>query len=169
MTQFDEFDHDWHHDGRVTTFSWLGDVEAATDRVYALAFVPEGSMLLVSERSNDSVFWLPGGGIEEGETEIPALQRELLEEAGATLHSYARLGIQRSEDDVWGVQHEAFFWARITLDPSFEPQHEIGGYTLVPPGDFLDTLFWGRSDPKAEMLLRSAVERERLSERTSRP
>jgi len=43
----------------------------------------DGMYLLVRQRSNNGTFWcLPGGGIEERESVITALERELVEETG---------------------------------------------------------------------------------------
>jgi hypothetical protein len=44
------------------------------------------------------------------------------------------------------------------LDDRFVPKLEVERTQLVPPDRFLDELFWGRSDPKAAMLLRRALE-----------
>lgn len=55
-------------------------------RVNARAVIEhDGKYLLVRQKSNNGMFWcLPGGGIEEGEDIISALERELVEETGIT-------------------------------------------------------------------------------------
>jgi len=42
-------------------------------------------------------YWLPGGGIEEGEAPEDALIGELAEEAAATVQTMKRIGAQRVE------------------------------------------------------------------------
>lgn len=157
----------WEHNGRRIRFGWVGDADYPVTRVYALAFLPDGRMLLVSDTGTDALFWLPGGGIEEGETPDKALVRELQEEAGARLLASRRLGLQSVEDDEGNLEYHAFYWARIELTDDFVPQHEVNVTRHVHPDDFLDTLFWGRSDPKGVMLWEMAREIENSELRSS--
>lgn len=149
--------HTWEHQGRTITFSWIGDADVVATRVYALAFTPEGQMLLVGAGPGDTGYWLPGGGIEAGETPEAALARELMEEAAATLHTLKRLGMQRIDDPQKSPTYQAFYWCRVTLAAEFVPKTEVTERCLVAPEDFLDTLFWGRTDPKGAMLLEQAL------------
>jgi len=152
----------WTSNGRTITFTWLGNVEVEPARVYALAFTPDGKMLLVSSGPDDHQYWLPGGGVEVGETPAAALARELWEEAAATVHAMQAIGVQHVADTAGANEYHTFYWCRITLDDTFMPQHEIGERKLVAPSEFLDTLFWGRTDPKAGILLALALQYERL-------
>jgi 8-oxo-dGTP pyrophosphatase MutT (NUDIX family) len=161
----DELTNQWQYQGRTITFSWVGDADVALSRVYALAFTPDGKLLLVGGAPGDPDYWLPGGGIESDETPEVALARELLEEAAATIHEIRRLGTQRVDDPATGSEYHAFYWCRVTLADAFVPEHEVMQRHLVSSDDFLDTLFWGRTDPKAAMLLGRALEIEQLRSR----
>lgn len=156
-----ELIHEWEHEGEVIKFSWLGDVDVEPDRAYAFAFTPEGEMLLVTDQRTAPGCWLPGGGVENGETPEQALSRELLEEANAQVHACQKIGTQRAESSGGGkVSLQSFYWCRITVAPEFSPVHEVTERVLVMPEQFLDRLFWGRADPKASMLLERALTME---------
>lgn len=160
-----DLEHRWEHDGRVTTFTWLGDNPAgrAVARVYAIAIADDGRLLLVGV--GDGRWWLPGGGVEDGETLEEALRRELAEEAGATVEDAELLGYQRVDDPPVGTHLIAHFWARVQIPPSFEPKFEITQSLLVAPDDFLEHLFWSE-DPTAARLLQLAlsIESERRAQ-----
>lgn len=149
--------HTWHQDGRTITFSWLGYEEVVADRVYAFAFTRDGQILLVSDGVDGAQYWLPGGGVEAGESAEAALARELWEEAAASVEALEKLGTQRADDPAVGSSYQAFYWCRVTLAETFTPEHEISERRLVAPSVFLNTLFWGRDDPKAKLLLERAV------------
>jgi ADP-ribose pyrophosphatase YjhB (NUDIX family) len=152
-----ELVHEWVHDGRVTRFCWLGLVDVVVDRVYAFAFLESGDLLLVSDAVTSPACWLPGGGVERGESVEQALRRELLEEANATVVAFEPLGVQRAVDPVDGVSLQSFCWARVELSEEYVPAAEVTERWVVGVEEFLDHLFWGRSDPKAEVLLARAV------------
>ncbi len=62
-------------------------------RIGAYGVIPDhsGARLLILQAPNHALF-LPGGGVEEGETPEVTLARELLEEFGATVHVTQKLG-----------------------------------------------------------------------------
>ncbi len=151
-----EIAHDWHHDGRITTFTWVGDDPSIVRaRVYAVAFAGDGRILLVGGTVAGK-WWLPGGGVEAGESPEQALARELDEEAGATVDDLALLGHRRVDDPVDGRSHIATYWCRVTLPAAFAPRHEITRHLLVEPQRFLEHVFWA-DDPAAARLLRLAT------------
>ena len=149
--------HEWRRDDGVTVFTWLGEVEVAPDRVYAFALAEDGRMVLVSDEKSKPAGWLPGGGVEPGETPEQALARELEEEAGAKLLGWVPLGTQRADDSRLGTSYQAFYACRVHVRDPFVPDCEVTERHLVTPEEFLDRLFWGRRDPKAEMLLTRAL------------
>ena len=151
--------HVWRQDGR-TTFSWTDrDPAAVAARVYALAFTGEGAILLVGDEDEEQ-WWLPGGGVEDGESDERALERELSEEAGAVVMERELLGYQRVDDSVAGVSHQAFYWCRVTLPSSFVPRFEVTRNLVVRPDQFLAHLSWA-DDPTAAHLLKLATELDR--------
>ena len=151
-------EHTWEHGGDLFRFSWVGDEDYPVRRVYALAFLPDGQMMLVGDGVDPSMYWLPGGGLEGEEEPVEGLRRELLEEVGGRLGAHCRLGLQRVERKGGPTEYHAFYWAQIEIDEAFVPAHEIVQQQIVPPEEFLDALFWGRTDPKAEMLFEMACD-----------
>ena len=153
--------HQWEHDGRITTFTWLGKVDSneSVARVYVIGCTKDGEILLVGSSDDSATWWLPGGGVENGESEQDTLRRELTEEAGASVRETELLGYQRVDDPVDGAYLISHYWARIDMPSAFEPKQEVTQTLLVPPDRFLAHLFWS-DDPAAARLLELALEAE---------
>lgn len=98
--------------------------------------------------------------MELGELPVVALARELFEEASARMVACEPLGVCRFRDPDGRIDHHGFYWARVVLGDGWVASEEIAEFRLVEPDEFLDALEWGRSDPKAEVLLQLALERE---------
>lgn len=157
----DELIHHREYQGRMITHTWVGDADGVPARVHTLAFTAAGDILLVGGGSGDAELWLPGGGIEVGESPEEALARELLEEAAASIEAMRPLGSQRVDDPATGSEFHALYWSRVTLADAYVPEHEVAERRLVRPDEFLDALSWGRRDPKAALLLDRALAIER--------
>jgi ADP-ribose pyrophosphatase YjhB (NUDIX family) len=97
------------------TLTWVEHTDVAPARVYALASVSAEEMLLVSGGPHDPQRWLPGGGVEPGETLEQVLQRELKEEADAALVALVELGSQHADNLRAGQEYHRFYWCRMTL------------------------------------------------------
>jgi TDG/mug DNA glycosylase family protein len=104
--------------------------------VRALVLDEEGSVLLVRFEDAFGSWWsTPGGGVEEGESDAHALERELSEEVG--LHEY-ELGPQiwtRMHWFVsprrWAGQYERHYLVRV---PNFEPAPTFTADDLLAEG-----------------------------------
>jgi ADP-ribose pyrophosphatase YjhB (NUDIX family) len=159
--RMNEFVHRRQYQGRTITHTWVGEAAGVPARVHTLAFTADGEILLVGGAPGGAEWWLPGGGIEVGESPEAALARELREEAAATVEALRPLGAQRVDDPGTGSELRAFYWTRVTLADEYAPEHEVAQRRLVGPDAFLDALSWGRRGPMAARLLDRALAIER--------
>jgi len=114
--------------------AWLAPPEGKNHGSTAFCFTPEGQIVLVSK---DGAAWEPPAGRPEGEESLrETLDREVLEEACATVEDAALLGYSRGfcvrgmEDGLVIVR--ALWWARVSLKP-WEPRFEMQHRLLVAP------------------------------------
>lgn len=89
-----------------------------------------GEVLVTHQAEPQPELQLPGGGIDPGESPIPALHREVLEETGWTIARPRRLGAYRRftympEYDMWAekVCHIYFATPVLRLGPPIEEGH----------------------------------------------
>lgn len=94
------------------------DGQSYTIRPGAYAVIKRGtSLLLTHQLTPRSEFQLPGGGIDEGESVLAALHREVLEETGWRIAPIRRLGVFRRftfmpEYDLWAEKLCHIYLAR---------------------------------------------------------
>jgi 8-oxo-dGTP diphosphatase len=108
----------------------------------------EGQMLVTRQYVPDLMaapeIQLPGGGIDPGESPIPALHREVYEETGWRMGQPRRLGAFRRftympEYDLWAEKLCTIYVARPTvrIGPPLEPGHQA---IWMPAGDAIAAL-----------------------------
>lgn len=98
--------------------------------VYAL-LPRDGQLLLTCQYDPDPDLQLPGGGIDRGESPLPALHREVHEETGWTISTPKRFGVFRlfvymPEYDLWAEKLCHIFVARPLqrIGPPKEQNHK---------------------------------------------
>lgn len=116
----------------------------------AYVILTQGRDLLVTEQDGDPPeLQLPGGGIDPGESALPALHREVYEETGYRMVLHRKLGAYRRftfmpEYDLWAEKICHIYLGRPTLrlGPPLEPGHraiwmraEIAATRLDVSGD----------------------------------
>lgn len=107
-----------------------GQIYTRRPGVYAL--LPRGGQLLVTcQRDPDPDIQLPGGGIDPGESPLPALHREVHEETGWKIAAPRKLGVFRRfaympEYDLWAekICHIYLALPLRRIGPPLEPAHE---------------------------------------------
>ena len=70
-----------------------GELSSAEPRYTARAILKNGNLYAVMYAKKFNLYSLPGGGVDDGEDIITALEREILEETGCTCGNIAELGM----------------------------------------------------------------------------
>lgn len=101
-----------------------------------------GRILLTFQGTPFNEFQLPGGGIDSGESTIPALRREVMEETGWIFGIPKRLGVHRRfvfmpEYDIWAEKVCHIYIARPSLKLS-EPTEQGHQCHWVSPDAAID-------------------------------
>jgi 8-oxo-dGTP pyrophosphatase MutT (NUDIX family) len=148
--------------GRFTLMAagWMPPAHLVTQAL-GFCFTADGLVVLVTW--DDRQWSFPGGTVEDGESVEQALVREVAEEACARVVRCQYLASQHVADplnpDGRPSYYQSRWWARVDLDP-WQPQDEMTGRRLVPPGQVLDTLSWQRKEI-AHRLLQLALDADR--------
>lgn len=93
---------------RPLFFAWSRLARGKTLGVRAVAVDAEGRVLLV-KHTYIAGWWLPGGGVDRGETTQDAVVRELREEAGLTAQTSPRLVSIHSNERFFPGDHVLVF------------------------------------------------------------
>jgi len=115
----------------------------------AILLTPENEVLLI-KISNPTGKWsgwiTPGGGLDEGESEIGGLTRELKEELGFTLNAPATQVWHRFHSFLWNdkmiEQHEIFYFVRAN---KFNPRGDTA-LTESEMMEFKEMRWWALQD-----------------------
>jgi 8-oxo-dGTP diphosphatase len=96
--------------------------------------------ILLVTGHNATFYWIPGGGVEGGESIVEALHREIKEELGVLVKGYSPYYSYKYEDQ----EVDNFL---ITIDGEIKVGEEITGYEwfssdskIIPSNGFLRTL-----------------------------
>ena len=115
--------------------------------VRAIVLDPDNRILLVRFAFPDAVLWAcPGGGIEDGETDLQAIRRELAEEAGLIDPMvgpcvWVREHVLPLFGGRWDGQRERFYLVRTA---AFEPRPEFDAAQLAQ--EYLTDIRWWTLD-----------------------
>jgi 8-oxo-dGTP diphosphatase len=100
-------------------------------RVIAAAVLDPRGLLLVSKRAAPSVYYLPGGKLEDGEAPLECLARELAEELGVTMAAAEPFAEVRAPAALEGVEMwMSVFVTALTGSPA--PAAEIASLKWWP-------------------------------------
>jgi 8-oxo-dGTP diphosphatase len=105
--------------------------------VYAIV-IATGGVLVTFQQDPEPEFQLRGGGIDPGESTLPALHREVMEETGYRIHGPRRLGMFHSfkympDYDLWAQKQCHVYVAR--AGRRIGPPTETGHWPVILPWD----------------------------------
>ncbi len=113
------------------------------DARYQAAIMQDGKILLIQHREHESgrTYWLlPGGGMEDGETEEETVLREVREETNLEVKVETLLLDEPAQPGKSGYQrYKTYLCSPITLDvaPGYEPEPEVAAiYSIAQVGWF---------------------------------
>ncbi len=109
--------------------------------VAKVVMIDEGNNYLLMKRSNHPRFLndpdLPGGTIEDGESPLDAMIREVIEEAGVTLDPSAVTKLYQGDDYSYHHTEYSLYEARLSNRPTVTISWEHDSYAWVSREEFL--------------------------------
>jgi len=110
-------------------------VDKFVDRkaVRAVIFDKDGRVA-VMKVAKDGVYKVPGGGLDEGESLIDALEREVREESGATIKNIKELGRIVEQRTVYPLRQESFCYTADVVsvgETSFTENEKKAGFSVL--------------------------------------
>lgn len=138
---------------------WFDGQERKYSHVHAFSFVDDEHMVFCHHIRGH--YGPLGGGIEEGETNKEALEREIMEEGNAKLLAYGPVFVLRHTKvaDPKEQTVQLACWADVELLPGdkFEdPGGDVDGREVVALGDVPAKLGWGEA--KVKEIVKAMVE-----------
>ncbi|MDO1558168.1 NUDIX domain-containing protein [Brevundimonas sp. 2R-24] len=137
---------------RPLFFAWSRLSRGKTLGVRGLAVDAEGRVLLV-EHTYLHGWWLPGGGIDRGETAQDAVIRELREEAGVIVTAPPRLLSVHANEAFFPGDHVLVFRIDAFEAEPFRPSGEIARIGWFQPDALPETVNRGSRERIEEALM----------------
>ncbi|ADC51503.1 hypothetical protein BpOF4_17310 [Alkalihalophilus pseudofirmus OF4] len=99
-------------------------------RKIGAAIVKNNQLLVVSKKESPDFYMLPGGKLEDGETELEALQRELKEELQLSMSTHVLLGSFYTKS-MFGTEPMLLTVYKVETAGDPRPDNEIGKYKWI--------------------------------------
>ncbi|PEM24416.1 NUDIX hydrolase [Bacillus wiedmannii] len=99
-------------------------------RKIGAAIVKDSQLLVVSKKNSPEYYMLPGGKLEDGETDLEALKRELREELQLGVESSTLLGNFETKS-MFGTEPMLLTVYIVEINGKPKPDNEIGLYKWI--------------------------------------
>jgi len=129
------------------------------EAVRAVIFDQEGNIPILYV-SKENYYKLPGGGIEQGETKISALYREIMEETGCSVTNITEIGEIDEFRKVHNLLQKNYcYLAKVAgkiRSPAFTAEEQAAGFELLwlPLSESLKRTTEGRPQDEAGTMIR---------------